>query len=175
MAASPAAAQTTGFTGGHIEAIGGWDKIDSDVNTDGFAYGLGAGYDFDAGGLVVGVEGEIMDSTGKKCVTVATTENCLKAGRDLYVGGRVGTTMGANKNTLLYVKGGYTDARTHLVQKVAGTTTIDESGTDGGWRVGAGVETKTSNNLLFKGEYRYSDYGDGANRHQVLAGVGIRF
>ncbi len=177
VAASPAAAQTTGFTGGHVEAIGGWDKVDSDINVDGFAYGLGAGYDFDANGLVVGVEGEIMDSTAKKCadgVLQPGDRMCIKAGRDLYAGARLGTTVGASKNTLLYVKGGYTNARVEAEYKL-GTTTTTDGGNDGGWRVGAGVETKTSNNLLFKGEYRYSDYGDGANRHQVLAGVGIRF
>lgn len=183
--ATPAMAQNTGFTGAHIEALGGWDKTkvevgpNTDVSADGFAYGLGAGYDFDTGGLVVGIEGEIMDSTAKKCAgSTSTYEACIKAGRDLYVGGRIGTTVGASKNTLLYAKGGYTDARSKITETTTvGTTTTTErwSESDGGWRVGAGVETKTSNNLLLKGEYRYSDYGDGVSRHQVLGGVGIRF
>lgn len=185
--ATPTMAQNTGFTGAHVEALGGWDqtKVDSGIDSvkdpkaDGFAYGLGAGYDFDTGGLVVGIEGEIMDSTAKKCVGSASlTEVCAKSGRDLYVGGRIGTTVGASKNTLLYAKGGYTDARSKvtITETDGGTTTIDRfSDNDGGWRVGAGVETKTSNNLLLKGEYRYSDYGDGVSRHQVLGGVGIRF
>lgn len=190
--ATPAMAQdNTGFTGAHIEALGGWDQTRVDAGKDplgndyrdpkanGFAYGLGAGYDFDTGGLVVGIEGEIMDSTAKKCVgSASVSEVCAKAGRDLYVGGRVGTTIGASKNTLLYAKGGYTDARSKvtITETTGNTTTIDRfSDNDGGWRVGAGVETKTSNNLLLKGEYRYSDYGDGVSRHQVLGGVGIRF
>lgn len=186
--ASPAMAQdNTGFTGAHIEALGGWDqtRVDSGVDSikdpkaNGFVYGLGAGYDFDTGGLVVGIEGEFTDSTAKKCVgSVSTSELCANVGRDLYVGGRVGTTVGASKNTLIYAKGGYTDARSKLTltETTGNTTTIDRwKETDGGWRVGAGVETKTSNNILLKGEYRYSDYGDGVSRHQVLGGVGIRF
>ena len=50
-----------------------------------------------------------------------------------------------------------------------------------GFRVGAGAEFKLSNNMYLKGEYRYSNYGkiDGydidIDRHQVVAGVGIRF
>ena len=178
-AATPAMAQdNAGFTGGHIEAIGGWDKVDSDINVDGFTYGLGAGYDFDTGGMVVGLEGEITDSTAKKCAEIPGYKACAKAGRDLYVGARLGTTIGASKNTLLYAKGGYTNAASELeeTETVGTVTTVTNySSKDDGWRVGAGLETKTSNNLLLKGEYRYSDYGDGVNRHQVLAGVGIRF
>lgn len=186
--AAPALAQdNTGFTGGHVEAIGGWDqnRVDSGVDgvkdpkASGVVYGLGAGYDFDTGGMVVGIEGEFTDSTAKKCVgSAATTEVCAKAGRDLYVGGRIGATVGASKNTLLYAKGGYTDARSKLtITETVGNVTTTErfKESDGGWRIGAGVETKTSNNLLVKGEYRYSDYGDGVSRHQILGGVGIRF
>lgn len=175
-AATPALAQDNPtFTGAKIEALGGWDKVDSAIDADGFAYGLGVGYDIQtASGLVVGAEAEYMDSTAKKCVDVVADEYCLKAGRDLYVGGRLGTTIGAAKNTLLYVKGGYTDAKGKYEQTLAGVTTSD-SATDGGWRVGAGVETQTSNKISLKGEYRYSDYGDDVNRHQIVAGVGIRF
>ncbi|NWM24984.1 porin family protein, partial [Escherichia coli] len=46
--------------------------------------------------------------------------------------------------------------------------------------LGAGAEVKLTDKVYVKGEYRYSKYNDDnagidAKRHQVLAGVGVRF
>ena len=76
--AAPALAQdaTPTFTGPRVEAILGYDhtgagsSIDNDNGSDdqkidGLLYGVGAGYDVNVGGAVVGVEGEFTDSTTK--------------------------------------------------------------------------------------------------------------
>ena len=80
LAAAPAWAQDATvnpvFTGPRIAAIGGYDAVrpgsseDSDLDgddqtVDGFLYGGEIGYDFAAGGALIGIEGEISDSTGK--------------------------------------------------------------------------------------------------------------
>ena len=44
-----------------------------------------------------------------------------------------------------------------------------------GIRVGGGVERALGGKSYVKTEYRYSNYQNGVSRHQVLAGVGIRF
>ena len=95
VAASPAAAQEASpFSGPRVEGIVGYDTTDvEDENSNGIAYGVGVGYDFQMGGLVAGIEAEASDSTLDECVgnvDLVGDELCVDAGRDLYVGGRIG-------------------------------------------------------------------------------------
>lgn len=165
-AATPAFAQDEAapFTGGHITAIAGYDILDLNTdgldNPDGLAYGASAGYDFQSGNVLFGVEGEITGSTGK---IEAGNTTVARAGRDLYAGGRIGYVLG---RTAIYGKVGYTNAR---VESSVG----DENGD--GVRVGAGVERKLNDKLFLKGEYRYSNYEGDVERHQIVAGLGVRF
>ena len=179
--AAPAMAQDSAkgpFTGPRVEAIVGWDQVKGDgAKSDDVMYGVAAGYDVQAGGAVIGGEVEYSDSDNRACdggaKTVADPRICLKAGRDLYVGGRVGTVVGAS--TLLYAKAGYTNADAKFTAN-NGTdeVTLDKTHLDG-VRVGAGVEHKFGANTYVKAEYRYSNYEQGLERHQALAGVGFRF
>lgn len=205
--ATPAMAQSTGgstFTGPRIGVTGGYDvvgagsSVDDDVNEDneqsmdGFAYGVTAGYDFDLGGAVVGIEGEYTDSTAKTEFDDGDFEGFgfgnVDAGRDLYVGARVGAKVAPD--ALLYAKGGYTNAKLNILSNDGDTETDRDFKLDG-WRVGAGAEYAVGRNTYVNLEYRYSNYedanielGDGSttpnfdvdtDRHQVMAGVGMRF
>jgi outer membrane immunogenic protein len=169
--AAPALAQDAGtgtFSGAHVEAIGGWDRVrGGGSHDDGALYGVGAGYDIRRGNTVFGVEGEASDSTQKEELGGVTQH----AARDLYAGGRVGVVVGGNN--LLYAKAGYTNAR----YTVSGTATgVDLAhGNLDGVRVGAGLEHALGSRAFVKTEYRYSDYEQGVSRHQVVAGVGLRF
>ncbi len=162
---APAFAQEVApFTGAHAGIITGYDAVDTNsvIGTpDGVLYGLNAGYDYRSGNLVVGVEGEAADSTANRKFVGGK----LSAKRDLYIGGRVGSVIGGGN--LLYVKAGYTNAR-------FGATGAGSANGDG-VRVGGGIEHDFSRNLLVKAEYRYSNYEAGVERHQVVAGVGVRF
>ncbi|WP_176590417.1 outer membrane protein [Sphingobium sp. EM0848] len=202
--ASPALAQEPAptFTGPRVEAILGYDhvgagsSVDNDNNRadqsiDGLLYGVGAGYDVNLGGAVVGVEGEFTDSTAKSSRRDFTDQfgfGRVKQGRDLYIGARAGIL--ANPQTLVYVKGGYTNSKLGVL---AGDTNqvTDTSFKLDGWRVGAGVERAINANTFAKLEYRYSKYSDAhidfangttsdefgidTDRHQVVASVGWRF
>lgn len=207
--ATPALAQgegsTSTFTGPRVEAILGYDitkagsSVDDDLNQDndesmeGLLYGVGVGYDIDLGGVVVGAEGELTDSTAKTKYEAGDFEGFgygnVKAGRDLYVGARVGAKVASN--ALVYVKGGYTNARLNI-RSNDGTTEYREKFDLDGWRVGAGAEVALNNNVYTKLEYRYSNYSKGeidfdgtlpdsdrfsvdTDRHQLVAGVGVRF
>lgn len=191
------------FTGPRIAVLGGYDGIrpgsseDSDIEgddqtVDGFLYGGEIGYDFAFGGALVGVEAELTDSTGK--VEARSTDpdffgfGRVSTGRDIYVGARAGIL--ATPSTLAYVKGGYTNARLNVLAS-DGENELDTNFELDGWRLGAGVEQAIGRNAFAKVEYRYSnyesanfEYPDGAttsnfdidtDRHQVVAGVGIRF
>jgi outer membrane immunogenic protein len=110
---TPAFAQEAGpFSGFRIEGIAGYDSLraadsedeDDNETLDGVSYGVGAGFDFDLGGIVAGIEAEYADSTAKESEKEAGEIATLKTGRDLYVGGRLGFRAGPA--TLIYGKGG---------------------------------------------------------------------
>jgi outer membrane immunogenic protein len=177
--ATPALAQDgSPFTGVHIEGIAGWDRpqVPND-HTNGIVYGVGAGYDFQAGRAVLGIEGEASDSSADKCVVgvaAAGDRLCVNAGRDLYVGGRIGALVAPT--TLLYAKAGYTNARMNTdYTTVSGVGNFRVRDNLDGVRVGAGVEQAVGRNAYVKAEYRYSNYEQNVDRHQVVAGFGIRF
>jgi len=181
ISATPASAQeATPFSGVRVEGIVGYDTTDvEDENSSGIAYGAGVGYDFQMGGLVAGIEAEASDSTLDECVSdvdLVGDELCVQAGRDLYVGGRIGAAV--SRNVLLYGKAGYTNARVALdYEDGTAATALDfEEGENlDGVRVGAGLEFALGPNSFAKAEYRYSNYEQGFDRHQVVAGFGFRF
>ncbi|MDB5712636.1 MAG: porin family protein [Sphingomonadales bacterium] len=192
--ATPALAQERApFTGPHVEVTGGWDRLTGQDGNgghkDGFLYGVGAGYDAQVGGVILGIEGEATDSTNKlrgNSVFVAGDSDRIKAGRDLYIGARLGYAVAPA--TLLYVKGGYTNARfSERYDDGAGNVSHDHATADG-YRIGAGVEQKFNvfgPGGFVKAEYRYSNYKNinygssnidaDFDRHQVVGSVGVRF
>jgi outer membrane immunogenic protein len=178
--AAPAMAQDKApFTGVRVEGLAGWDRPNvSGVKDNGVVYGVGAGFDFQAGGAVLGVEGEASDSTSKKCVggfVVSGDRACSNAGRDLYVGGRAGAVVGSN--TLVYAKAGYSNARvtSNYTGVAGGPASFRLSENLDGLRVGGGIEHAVGRNAFVKAEYRYSNYEHDVERHQVVAGFGVRF
>lgn len=207
LSATPALAQDARatFTGPRVEVIAGWDASrsgssvddetarDLDQSVNGLLYGGGIGFDFAADeNFVVGVEAEMTDSTAKTDTdTIPNTFNLgrVETGRDIYVGGRAGFIVG--EKTLIYAKGGYTNARYNLVG-TDGTVNLNQRIDTDGWRIGGGVEMAVSENAFAKIEYRYSKYGEAefdfnggtpdssrfridTDRHQVVASVGVRF
>jgi outer membrane immunogenic protein len=179
--AAPALAQDSGrapFTGFKVEGLAGWDhpRVPGD-HANGVTYGVGAGYDYQTGGVVLGIEGEASDSTTKRCVggfAIAGDNLCASAGRDLYVGGRVGAAVAPN--TLLYAKAGYTNGRINTDYTTpTGVGAFRDHRNLNGFRVGGGIEQSLGGNAYVKAEYRYSNYEQNVDRHQVVAGVGFRF
>ena len=192
--AGPALAQEAAadspFTGPHVEVLAGYDNLGgTDNGRDGLLYGIGAGYDFQLGGAVAGIEGEYADSTTRGNTTdlaVIGDNAGLRTDRDLYIGARVGVAV--RPSTLLYAKGGYTNARFKTVYNNGAGGTTNFGNTTDGYRLGAGIEQKFS---LFgpsgfvKAEYRYSNYRNldvgstnvaiDLDRHQALVGLGVRF
>ncbi len=205
--AAPAMAQDadSNFDGFRVQGVTGWDALqagssvdddgvdNNDQSIDGVVYGVQAGYDFDLGGAVVGLEAELSDSTAKTEYTNGDFEGFgfgqVDAGRDLFLGARVGAKVAPD--LLLYAKGGYTNAKLNILSN-DGTTEYDQTFDLDGWRAGAGVEYAINPSTFMNVEYRYSNYGKGEvdlngdlpdgdrfdvdlDRHQIMAGVGVRF
>lgn len=179
--ATPALAQDNPNLGGfHIDGLVGWDHPSiQGEHADGVNYGVGAGYDFRAGNAIFGVEAEASDSTADQNTTgavIAGDSLRVRAGRDLYVGGRAGFGIGGN--SLIYAKAGYTNARVRADYDDGTAATVADfsqrTNLDG-VRVGAGAQIGVGSNAYIRTEYRYSNYQDGVDRHQVVGGVGVRF
>ena len=204
---APAMAQdsSSNFDGFRLQGVAGYDalkagsSVDDDVNEDndqsidGAVYGIQAGYDFDLGGAVVGLEAELTDSSAETEFTNGDFEGFgfgqVDAGRDLFLGARVGAKVAPD--LLLYAKGGYTNAKLNILSN-DGTTEYNEDFDLDGWRAGAGIEYAINPRTFMNVEYRYSNYSEGEvdfdgdlpdsdrfdvdlDRHQIMAGVGVRF
>ncbi len=185
LVASPAFAQDAGFAGPRVEVLAGYDIVEGD---EGLVYGVAAGYDIAVGQGVIGIEAELNDSTIRETATdvdVVGDELTIGAGRDIYLGGRLG--FAAGPRTLLYAKAGYVNGAID-VRYDDGTTVTKARPKGDGYRIGAGIEQQL--NILgpksyARVEYRYSNYGNidyagtsiaaNIDRHQVLLGLGLRF
>ena len=168
LSATPAFAQAgPAPTGPRVEAVVGYDRVKALGEKDGGAlFGIGAGYDVAVGpSLSLGADIEATESTQK----VGDEDIAqVKAGRDLYAGGRI--TYAVSPTANLYVKGGYTNA------KFKATDGVDSfSENFDGYRLGAGGQLALSGKAYVGAEYRYSNYEQGLARNQVAMTVGTRF
>lgn len=162
--ATPVFAQEESTTGGKFVAgaIIGIDSVETEVdgfssNDEDVVFGVTAGYDVEtAKGLVFGIEAEYTDSSLGVTAEDGLESFSLNAGRDLYVGGRLGFRPGPNG--LLYVKGGYTNASIEAEYN-DGESVVSEEESFDGFRIGAGGEIDLGRNYGIRLEYRYSDYG----------------
>ena len=169
FAATPALAQDAPVApaGPRVEALIGYDRVKLGGEHDGgLLFGIGAGYDFAVGnGVSLGADIEATEST-QKIGDEDIAE--VKAGRDLYAGGRVSFAVTPSAN--LYLKAGYTNARFKATED--GDTFAENFD---GFRLGAGGQVAVSGKAYVGGEYRYSNYEAGLSRHQLALTVGTRF
>lgn len=192
--ATPALAQED-MGGVKVGVMAGYDNVKMKLDgvsdsKSGIAYGVTAGYDYDLGSAILGIEAEFADATTKqkdRDVFVTGDKLRLSASRELYVGARAGAKV--SSNVLLYAKAGYVNSKIKLRYDDGTNWSYRDSNKLDGFRIGAGAELVKANRIT-RLEYRYSDYGsygrdalddlgfDGglkASRHQVMATVGARF
>jgi len=191
MLASPAVAQTATQNAGafRVEGLVVYDKIKADFGSDpdqfnpardrdfDVSYGVGIGYDFvNVGGIAVGVDAEVTESSAKRSVLLNGTEvGELNFGNDLYAGGRV--TVPISGSFSAFGKVGYTSLRARF--KPANSTIDRDDFLQhrlSGVRGAVGVQYGTGEDQTYYGvQYRYSNYQDDVLRHQVGLFVGARF
>lgn len=185
--ASPALAAP--FNGPYVGAQVGWQSektrdVKSSFGTipvndrkDSITGGVFVGYDKTINGrFVVGAEAGLdLASDDEVQASAAGTNYLVDPKYSFDVTARAGYLV--NPKTLLYVRGGYTNARVRAT--VANGTAIESAGrSEDGWLAGAGVERQVAQNLTARLEYRYSKFGEGGGqdyRHRVLAGLSYRF
>lgn len=201
--AVPAGAQVydaPAFGGPRIELRGGYDRgnvevtySDEDGETrvsdgaNGISYGGEIGYDLDTGGTVLGAYAGLDFADTRSCSELFGLDRaCLKTGRNITLGGRIGVPMGVWG--MLYAKGGYSNGQVKASYEDFENILPDESQSRSvdGFHVGGGVEAALASRVYGKIEYVYTNYGRfggddtaaggiSSDRHQVLAGAGLRF
>ena len=183
------AASAAPFDGPYVGAQVGWQSekmrdvnssfgtipVDDKVNS--VTGGVFAGYDKTVHDrFVLGAEGGLdFGSDDEVQNTVVGSNYSIDPKYSFDVTARAGYLV--NRQTLLYVRGGYTNARVRTtITNAAGIQS--ESDNRDGWLAGGGVERQVGQNVSARVEYRYSKLSesDGNDqRHRVLAGLSYRF
>lgn len=140
----------------------GWGKAETNLaapnttfNSSGFNGGIQAGYNFQAGDLVFGVEADAQLANIYYSQTVGA--NTTKVGVDAFgtLRGRVGYSFDA---FMPYATAGIAMGRGTASNTVGGVET-SSSQTHIGWTLGAGVEVAVTEQVTAKAEYLYTNLG----------------
>ena len=188
-AAIVAPASAADFDGPFVGAQVGWQSekledtdssfgvvpVDDTINS--VTGGIYGGYDKRvAERVVIGVEGGLdFASDDEAQISAAGTTISVDPKYSFDLTARAGFL--ATPETLVYARGGYTNAR---VRTTVTSTLGSQSDSDNqdGWLLGAGIERQIRQNVSARLEYRYSKFSedDGKDqRNRVLAGLSYRF
>lgn len=196
----PALAANVGHA--RAELRGGWDRttlglsysdetesVSASDHKDGFNLGAEVGYDVHFGrALVAGAYAGIEGATTKTCSPVFGDDSaCLKLGRNLTVGGRIGAQV--SPLAMIYVKAGYSYGQLRATYANADDPTLDfkAHSNRGGVHFGIGGEMAIGPMTYARIEYVRTNYNDydyvdpdfrvtlDGHRDQALVGFGVRF
>jgi outer membrane immunogenic protein len=168
-------------------------EFGGDLDADGFIGGAHAGFNFQTGSLVFGVEGDI-EATGFEAEHHYDNlfELGDRAGHKVQVDfqgsirGRIGFAF---DRALIYATGGLAFANFNhefSYRDSLGFSTYDTDHTEWGYTLGAGVEYAFTNHLTARVEYRYTNFEEGVSfdgtsadvdldQHAIRAGVSFKF
>lgn len=144
----------------------------ANVDPSGFLGGLQAGFNWQTGQFVFGVEGQISGADINGSDNFRTFNSTYVAHTDINAIATLAARFGiAFDRTLLYAKGGgaWTDEDHWIVNTTAGTTFGKTNVNRTGWVAGAGVEQALGDAWSAKLEYNYMDLGSG---DVTIAGAG---
>jgi len=171
----PAAVSWAGFyLGGHVgygraRHSGGFNVLSDegffpeDLKLKGALGGVHAGFNWDAGNWVFGIEGDWSFMRWKRTVLSESSENTLFGAVNnlASIRGRIGIPLGPERRGLLYVTGGgaYTNAKARAVE--VGNDSIQNIKFDRiGGVVGGGLEFAATNQLRVRAETLYYIFND---------------
>lgn len=120
-------------------------------DTNGFVGGVYAGWNFENGNIVYGVETDFNYSNVNEDVDLGFGED--EIGFDWYGSTRARVGIAADR-FLAYGTAGVSYAKAY-----AEGSGVDESETYVGWTAGAGLEYAFTDNMIGRAEYRYHDFG----------------
>ena len=163
------------YIGGKLTHQWGKTKMGKDYNAKGFGGGVYGGYNMQDGQIVYGGEADLnysgIDKTYKDVEAQQGLNGSLRA--------RVGYDLSP---ALVYATGGIAATNMEVTDK-----TSDSNKTLLGATIGAGVETKITESITARTEYRFTNYQTqtfnldsgatdrGLKEHQINVGLGMKF
>lgn len=126
-------------------------------SSDSLIGGAHAGFNYQAGSIVFGIEGDIEALDAGETLIAPGIAARVKRDWQASLRGRVGFAL---DRFMIYATGGaaFTDFDYHLQSAATGLAeSADRSKT--GWTTGAGVNFAYTDNLILGAEYRYTDFG----------------
>jgi outer membrane immunogenic protein len=185
-AAAPVVAQAYDWSGFYLGAHGGYvsttaEALGEDEDFNGGLVGAHAGINFQSGNIVYGIEGDVNHTFNENEYVIGGVTAEAGTEWQASVRARLGFAL---DRTLVYATGGvaFTDA---YAQASAGGVTLEVDDNFTGYTVGGGLEHAINDEWNIRGEYRYSDFGDGdfdipgaeidLTQHQVTVGVSFKF
>lgn len=176
------AAGTYDLSGGTFPNFGNASAELDGLGAQGFVFGLNAGYDYQfAPQFVIGAFFDYdWHTEGVKASfnVPAAANGTAKA--DVNGQWSVGARLGylSSPTTLWYVSGGYTNLSIDDLSVSGNIGAFNLSTAVGipdfdGWFVGFGAESKLTNNISIKGEYRYSSFDKKGLDLPTVAGVNL--
>jgi outer membrane immunogenic protein len=183
-----AVASVYNWTGFYLGVVGGgaWESASGDPKMKGGFVGGTAGYNWQTGNVVFGIEADGAWADVSASATDALTGITVRSKTDALgtVRGRIGYAV---NNVLFYGTGGYAWIDNKLSVSTLGVT-VSDSKFHSGWTVGAGVEAFFAPQWSVKGEYLYRSLGGETyfsaiapvttgtlNFHTVQVGVNYHF
>jgi outer membrane immunogenic protein len=155
-------------------SAGGATFATADTSLWGALGGAQAGFNWQSGGFVAGVEGDFDWSNPKGSITAQAGAATATLEHDINWFGTARGRLGyAADGWLAYVTGGYAFGRVELKgTATAGpaTASFTQNSTPSGWTLGAGTELALGPNWSAKLEYLYVDLGTVTNT-AVVAGI----
>lgn len=163
------------YVGGKLTHQWGKMKSNKDYDATGFGGGVYTGYNKQDGQVVYGVEGDLNYSGIERSYKGVES--------DQGINGSLRARVGYDLNpAMVYATGGLAATNMEVTDK-----TSDSNKTLLGVTLGAGVETKITDTITARTEYRYTNYQTqtfnldsgatdrGLKEHQVNVGLGLKF
>ncbi|MBR0958672.1 outer membrane protein [Bradyrhizobium japonicum] len=163
-----AVASVYNWTGFYLGIVGGgaWQNA-SDVQMKGGFVGGTAGYNWQTGNVVFGIEADGAWADASDSVTILGVDFKSKTEAMGTVRGRIGYAV---NNVLFYGTGGYAWVDNKITASALGVS-ISDSKWHSGWTVGAGVEAFFAPQWSVKGEYLFRSLGG----ETYFSGIGAPF
>ena len=144
-----------GINGGYGFGGSNWSAFGTDTDVSGGLVGITAGYNWQAGNLVFGLEGDMDWSNIRgSFVSAACPTGCET--KNNWLGTFRGRLGYAVDRVMPYVTGGLAVGDVHATQAGIGSV----SDTNAGWTIGGGIEAVIAPNWTAKLEYLYVDLGN---------------
>ncbi len=152
------------------------ESFNNSIDTDGFVGGAFAGYNWETGGIVAGVEADI----GYSGVEGDNAGTEVESGVEGSLRARLGYVV--TPDVLLYTTAGGAAKQMEVTEGG-----VSDDNTMVGWTAGVGTDVKITQQVFGRVEYRYTDYGSeefttaggtgdvDAKDHRITFGVGMKF